>query len=105
MSNFDEIIDILEKKDPIEDVYKRYQQEYLFTEYTDYSDHLRYTRTILRRIVDDLSKSGIKYEELNHIMDEARTEGYKPRTIGIDSWEPIYELHLDLESLVIFSKI
>jgi hypothetical protein len=107
MSNFDKIkYNILEKKDPFEEVYKTYQKERdLFTEYNDYSDHLRYTRTILRRIVDDLSKSGIKYEELNHIKDEARTEGYKPRAIRKDFWEPIYELQLDLESLVIFSKI
>ena len=91
---------------PFERVYKKYQNTRdLFIPYTSYNDTLHFARIIVKRIYEDNEKSGITVEQffqLSHQLAERNlVKPFKTRLTR----EPIYRLQLDLESLVIFSKI
>jgi len=92
--------------DPFKEIYKKYQDTRdLFIPYTAYSDTLNFTRIIVKRIYQDIEKSGIRMEQFFQISHQITENNLgKPLKTNL-TWEPIYELELDLESLVIFSKI
>lgn len=97
--------ELLLTRDPFKEVYKKYQNSRdLFIPYTAYCDALNFVRIIVKRINEDTKKSGIRTEQFFQISNQVKDKDLgKPIRTGL-TWEPMYELQLDLESLVIFSK-
>ena len=91
--------------DPFDKVYQKYKDRRdLFIPYTAYSDTLRFARIIVKRIFEDIPKSGIKMEQFFQISRKlAEQKLDKPVKTKL-SWDPIYELQLDLESHYFFKN-
>jgi hypothetical protein len=98
--------ELLLTNDPFQNVYGVYKDKRdLFIPYTGYRDTLYFARIIVRRIFEDIEKSKLRIDQLFQVSRQLAEQNLgKPVKTSL-SWEPIYELELDLESLVIFSKI